>query len=399
MRDTAYTDEDPTAMKIAFDRAGFHQASPAALERPDLPEPGPPYTDIPAFSAGSSATAAVCEQAALFGVTPDPDEFDNRPLWEAPDRIKTVPHGELTLAEQRTRRREYKARSDQDPNLHPGDPLDVPDLHAAFEDSHLPAIVYEIVDLAAEHLCPDGTKLADERESLLWGLVNCFHAQAQRLDRTLDRMEPELRDLQRAQDGSEVKSVELERLTDKAHNMSDRRDALEIYRDCASDAYRAHTGEIWRPRYGSHTSRTGNLTSAAIDARDFLRARKNRENDAHMPDGTLIAVAGGKDVGNPDRLLAVLEQAREKYRDMVLVHGAAPGYEKIAASWADTHGIQQIVCRPNWKAHGRAAPFRRNDELLNLLPKGVIAFPGTGVTENLVDKARQLGIPVHRIRA
>ena len=49
--------------------------------------------------------------------------------------------------------------------------------------------------------------------------------------------------------------------------------------------------------------------------------------------------------------------------------------------------------------HGRAAPFRRNDELLNLLPKGVIAFPGSGITENLVDKARQLGIPVQRVAA
>ena len=39
------------------------------------------------------------------------------------------------------------------------------------------------------------------------------------------------------------------------------------------------------------------------------------------------------------------------------------------------------------------------DEAVNLLPKGVIAFPGSGITENLVDKARQLGIPVQRIAA
>ena len=38
--------------------------------------------------------------------------------------------------------------------------------------------------------------------------------------------------------------------------------------------------------------------------------------------------------------------------------------------------------------------FRRNDDLLNLLPKGVIAFPGSGITDNLVDKAKRLGIPV-----
>ncbi len=346
-----------------------------------------------------SATAAACEAAALFGATPGPDEFDNRPLWEAPDRIRTVPHGELTFAEQRTRRREYTVRRDQDPNLHPGDPLDVPDLRAAFEDSHLPAIVHEIIDLAAERLCADGTKLADERESLIWGLVNCFHAQTQRIDRALDRMIPELRDLERAQDGTEIPARELELMTDRAHNMGDRRDALEIFRDCAAEAYRARTGEVWRPRTGSHASRTGNLTSAAIDARDFRRARKDRETNAHLPAGTLIAIAGGKDVTDPAAVIARLDRARAKYADMVLVHGGGPGVEKIAARWAERNGVHQVVCKPDWDRHGRAAPFRRNDELLNLLPKGVIAFPGSGITENLVDKARTLGIPVMKVAA
>ena len=44
-----------------------------------------------------------------------------------------------------------------------------------------------------------------------------------------------------------------------------------------------------------------------------------------------------------------------------------------------------------------ATPGR--DEFDNLLPKGVIAFPGSGITENLVDKARALGIPVMKVAA
>ena len=59
----------------------------------------------------------------------------------------------------------------------------------------------------------------------------------------------------------------------------------------------------------------------------------------------------------------------------------------------------RLVCITDWDRHGRAAPFRRNDELLNLLPKGLIAFPGSGITDNLVDKAVKLGIPVHRCAA
>ena len=58
-----------------------------------------------------------------------------------------------------------------------------------------------------------------------------------------------------------------------------------------------------------------------------------------------------------------------------------------------------MVCKPDWNKHKRAAPFRRNEELLNLLPKGLIAFPGNGITDNLVDRARQLGIPVQRCDA
>ena len=98
-----------------------------------------------------------------------------------------------------------------------------------------------------------------------------------------------MRDLERAQDGTEVKAWELQLLTDRAHNLGDRSDAFETMRDLAADAYRVETGNTWRPRHGSHTSQTGKLTSAAIDARDFARARKDRETRSHLPEGTLVA--------------------------------------------------------------------------------------------------------------
>jgi hypothetical protein len=50
--------------------------------------------------------------------------------------------------------------------------------------------------------------------------------------------------------------------------------------------------------------------------------------------------------------------------------------------------------KPDWARHAKAAPFKRNDQLLETLPIGVIVFPGSGVSANLADKARKLGIPV-----
>ena len=103
------------------------------------------------------------------------------------------------------------------------------------------------------------------------------------------------------------------------------------------------------------------LTSAAIDARDFRRARKDRDTQAHLPDGTLVAITGGKTVSDADAVWTTLDSTRAKYGDMVLLHGGGPGVEKIAASWAEARGVNQVICRPDWNAHGqgRAIPPQR----------------------------------------
>ena len=80
---------------------------------------------------------------------------------------------------------------------------------------------------------------------------------------------------------------------------------------------------------------------------------------------------------------------------MVLLHGGSPkGAERIAARWADHRKVPQVAFKPDWTKHAKAAPFKRNDQMLDVLPIGVIVFPGTGIQENLADKARKLGIPV-----
>ena len=303
--------------------------------------------DYPESRPGAP-TATICENLAVFGGAPERGEPDSRVVWD---------EDEATFA------------------------------------------LAEAIRIIVQGVTLDGTQMEDEREPIMWGLVNWIHAQSQRLNRAVDRIIPDMQDLQKAQDGSEVKAHELETLTDRAHNLGDRRDAFEKLRDLAGDAYRLETGDVWRPRHGSHVSHTGTLTSAAIDARDFQRARKEREIDAHLPDGTLIAVTGGKTVTDADAIWTALDKVRAKYPDMVLVHGGGPGVEKVAASWADARGVKQVVCRPNWNAHGKAAPFRRNEEIVNLVPRGIVAFPGSGITANLVDKARQAGIPIMEIAA
>ena len=242
----------------------------------------------------------------------------------------------------------------------------------------------------------EGTLLEDDLPELLWSLTHVFHRRLEVLQRRLDDNEARQRASVTEQDGSEVKSVELERALNDGERLMERRDAFEALRAAAAAETAMLTGSPWLPRSGSRTS-FAKLTSAVIDSRDYRAAKRDRENAARCPTGTRIAFAGGTDAIDHHAVFNVLDRARAKHPDMILLHGGSPrSAERIAAKWADAKGVPQVVFRPDWANHGKAAPFKRNDALLEELPVGVIAFPGSGITNNLVDKARKLGIPVMR---
>ncbi len=238
------------------------------------------------------------------------------------------------------------------------------------------------------------SRLEPDLEDLLWSTVNIFHRSVDRIERELDGNELAQQRSQKEQDGSEVKSVELERLTAEGQTLIERRNAFELMRDEAAEHFERHTHSAWRPRHGSMVNHR-NLTSAMIDSRDFLSAKKRADNQVLVPTGPKIALTGGLDFNDHNLIWAKLDQVHAKHPDMVLLHGGSPkGAERIAARWADHRKVPQIAFKPDWTRHAKAAPFKRNDAMLQTLPIGVMVFPGTGIQENLGDKAKKLGIPV-----
>jgi hypothetical protein len=132
-----------------------------------------------------------------------------------------------------------------------------------------------------------------------------------------------------------------------------------------------------------------------IDSRDFLAARRRADTEVLLPKGPKIALSGGLDYNDHRLIWAKLDQVHAKHPDMVLLHGGSPkGAERIAARWADHRKVPQIAFKPDWHRHAKAAPFKRNDAMLEVLPIGVMVFAGSGIQANLADKARKLGIPV-----
>lgn len=271
---------------------------------------------------------------------------------------------------------------------------DEPDPRPLPEGNQVAGAIADIFDALVISL--SDTRLEPDLDDLLWSTVNLFHRATDRIERELDDNEQAQRRMQREQDGSEVKSVELERATAEGQTLLERRDAFELMRDQAAEQFERHTRSSWRPRSGSMVNHKA-LTSAMIDSRDFIAAKKRAANEVMVPAGPKIAFTGGLDFNDHALIWAKLDQVHAKHPDMVLMHGGSPkGAERIAAAWADNRKVRQIAFKPDWTKHAKSAPFKRNDAMLDVLPIGVMVFPGTGIQENLADKARKLGIPLMR---
>lgn len=246
------------------------------------------------------------------------------------------------------------------------------------------------------------TALEADAEDIAWGFVNLFHRAASRKSAQVDRASDEIRALLASADGSEVHSSNLEEQVERAQAAEASMLAFEHMREVAAMLYREETGASWKPMSGSRVAHGKNLTSAVIDARDFLKARSERRRAALTPEGTAVVFAGGRASfastddakAYADNIWAALDRVREQVPDMLLVHGGdGKGADRLAASWAERHEVQQLTFGLDRRLGARAG-FKRNEQMLDMRPRYVVAFPGNGVTERLVIEAKARRITV-----
>src|SRR5277367_4219108 len=129
-------------------------------------------------------------------------------------------------------------------------------------------------------------------------------------------------------------------------------------------------------------------------------AKHRAQIEPSITKGAIIAFAGGVDFNNHRAIWDGLDWVLAKHAAMVLMRGgSSKGAEFVASRWADAHNVTEMIFLRVGLVTGKAAPFKRNDELLPTLPIGVLAFPGCSFAENLADKARGLGVPVWRVVA
>jgi hypothetical protein len=250
-------------------------------------------------------------------------------------------------------------------------------------------------------LFPD-TALEADAEEIAWAFVNLFHRAAAKRAAQIDRATDEIRCLIACADGSEVHSSKLETQIDRAQAAEAAILGLESLREAAAWLYMRETGSSWRPAGGSRLNHSAALTSAVVDGRDYLRARSETRRRAAMPEGTPVIFAGGRlsfATAEEAKTLAdsvweTLDKVRERVADLVLVHGGdSKGVDRLAAAWAERRKVPQVAFGLDRRLGARAG-FRRNEQMLSLGPRYLVAFAGNGVLERLVIQAKEKGVAV-----
>jgi hypothetical protein len=267
------------------------------------------------------------------------------------------------------------------------------------------AIMHELLDVILDTPLEDHLLIAE-------GLLGGLHTAAQRLEREADKARDEINRGMRDFDGSEVADSELQGATARARACDAALAAVEKIRDAAAAVYTVTTGEVWSPWKGY--IRASPATAALMDARDAIRSARAARHAATSPGAVIVAFrASPQAVSALDasRIFDALNWARETWPAMALATTGLKGAEKIAMRWAQQKRVTIVLAKADFNRHGRAAPFRANDEILALDPVHVLTLARSldpagseaatpfGPALNLAQEAAKRGVPHIALRA
>lgn len=268
------------------------------------------------------------------------------------------------------------------------------------------AVMTELVDLVGD------TALEDVQAILAESLIGAFHSAAGRIEREADRARDRMRWLERDFDGSEMADTELQDATRATRALDVAQAAAELVRDAAAEAYTTMTGEVWTAWRGSR--RGTHLTAAQLEAKQAIRAIERRKAGEAEPTGPVVAFRAAPSADSAEdaqRIFDALNWAQTQWPDLVLATTGAKGAEKIAIRWAQQKGVTLVLARADFDRHGKAAPFRANDDLLALEPTCCLTLPQSledqrrdqtqpfGPALNLAQQAEARGVRHMAIRA
>ena len=241
--------------------------------------------------------------------------------------------------------------------------------------------------------CSTDTRLEDDLDDLLWSFVNLFHRETDRVERELDSNEQAQRRGQREQDGSEVNRSSSNACR-PGHHLIERRNAFEF---CAT-----------RPPNSSRPHRHRLAAARRIDGQP-PRPHRRDDRQPRIPRRPPPRRHRGAGSGRPAHRLHRRHECNDHSASGTRSTRSAPSIPTwcccTAAARAapnasppagpTTARSRRSPSSPTGPATQRR-PLQAQRPAARGLPIGVVVFPGSGISANLADKAKKLGIPVWR---
>ena len=79
----------------------------------------------------------------------------------------------------------------------------------------------------------------------------------------------------------------------------------------------------------------------------------------------------------------------------LIISGGASGIDTLAEEYADQHRISKLILRPKYFLYGKAAPIKRNEEMVELADEILIVWDGISRgTHHLLKYAKKKNKPL-----
>ncbi len=99
-----------------------------------------------------------------------------------------------------------------------------------------------------------------------------------------------------------------------------------------------------------------------------------------------VLIAGSRSINNFDFSNLIPKQTT------LIISGGAKGIDTIAEEFADTNGIDKLIMRPEYNKYGKAAPIRRNEEMVELADLILVIWDGVSRgTKYTIEYAKKKG--------
>lgn len=109
-----------------------------------------------------------------------------------------------------------------------------------------------------------------------------------------------------------------------------------------------------------------------------------------------VIIAGGRDYVATAADFDALDRLQASLGIAEVVSGGARGVDVAGEAWARMRDVPVKRFPADWRAHGKAAGFRRNQQMADYAD-ALIAFPGGRGTADMIRRAEAKGIPVYRV--